>query len=112
MSELSCCLRICAANRKTHLKETQSRIADLNDKLAVATATLQQAISGMQARLEEENKKVRSNLIKPGWCVGFGEVVFVLFMSEIHVRRYIIMYLYILDAQIFIFCNALLGIQF
>ena len=63
MSELSCCLRICAANRKTHLKETQSRIADLNDKLAVATATLQQAISGMQARLEEENKKVRSNLI-------------------------------------------------
>ena len=44
--------------RKAHLKDTQQRIADLNDKLAVATSTLQQAISGMQARIEDETKKV------------------------------------------------------
>ena len=44
--------------RKTHQKETQQRIADVNDKLAVATSTLQQAIGGMQGKVEEETKKV------------------------------------------------------
>lgn len=45
-------------DRKAHLKETQHRIAELNEKVGVATSTLQQALSGVQARLEDDVNKV------------------------------------------------------
>ena len=36
-----------------------SKIDDLNDKLTVATSTLQQAIGGMQMKMDDESRKVR-----------------------------------------------------
>ena len=44
--------------RKAHLKETQGRIMDLNDKIAVVTQTLQQALGGLQSKIEEDTRKV------------------------------------------------------
>ena len=51
--------------RKAHLKETQGRIMDLNDKIAVVTQTLQQALSGLQSKIEEDTRKVKPVSLSP-----------------------------------------------
>ena len=62
---MKCVCRRNVCCRKAHLKETQGRIMDLNDKIAVVTQTLQQALSGLQSKIEEDTRKVKPVSLSP-----------------------------------------------
>ena len=46
-------------DRKQHEKKSKEKIDDMQEKLSVATATLQQAIGGMSAQMTSQNEKVK-----------------------------------------------------
>ena len=54
---LHCCFR------KDHERRTQENIDHLQEKLQVATATLQQAIGGVTGHLSNHHEKVSKNIM-------------------------------------------------
>ena len=52
-------LALCCSTRKIHEAGTSEKIGSVNEKLQVATSTLQQAIVGVSQSLASNNEKVK-----------------------------------------------------